>query len=603
MKGYSGSIVNETLAQDAKCIIDEFYNNLNQDYSGSTVYSRNFKYVFSEGVSVGTQMYDKNTLQPLTTPGCYLYIKNSNGAAPNGPALDPNNPALVPITYFIVIWGADGIIDSVTPYSSLTVCQTLPDTYWAMWTTFQVLTVETGSHVENLNNYSNALDSKCALEDLYQLTVDETSTGGSQGGIGFYFYSNIGFGVGTQLYNRDDLSLPLNSPGAHLFVRPPAENSLNNDVFIRDNGVSAPDSYEIVIVGSNGVIESITQYNTITGSCSEDPYEPIEGQDFRFIASKTISPHFGLFDDTLTEVSTPYAFSPVPNYPAVVVSKVSDNYTYILAAGRINDQPVYLSTNNGVSWVSLGFSTTRYEVHISKSGEVMIAETGTNAIEVSNDFGTTFTTFNLNNIITLGTSIAYISKLALSSGGKFITISVYANGITFGDNSYRILKSSDYGNSFSDITNNVGFPFTGAQYNVSIQDALISGDGKYEMYFNYLGVSRYSNDYGQTFSDKAYPLFDWNEAGQISENGQYFMLDSTSSPGRYSTDFGVSTSLGLVANSDTFGLGVSNSGEFSFTGSISSSTSIKYSNNFFNSFTEVSGVPGVGTPYILVDVS
>jgi hypothetical protein len=145
----------------------------------------------------------------------------------------------------------------------------------------------------------------------------------------------------------------------------------------------------------------------------------------------------------------------------------------------------------------------------------------------------------------------------LSSGGKFITISVYANGITFGDNSYRILKSSDYGNSFSDITNNVGFPFTGAQYNVSIQDALISGDGKYEMYFNYLGVSRYSNDYGQTFSDKAYPLFDWNEAGQISENGQYFMLDSTSSPGRYSTDFGVSTSLGLVANSDTFGLGVS----------------------------------------------
>ena len=122
MKGYSGSIVNETLAQDAKCIIDEFYNNLNQDYSGSTIYSRTFKYVFSEGVSVGTQMYDKNTLQPLTTPGCYLYIKNSNGAAPSGPALDPNNSASVPITYFIVIWGSDGIIDSVMPYSSLTVC-------------------------------------------------------------------------------------------------------------------------------------------------------------------------------------------------------------------------------------------------------------------------------------------------------------------------------------------------------------------------------------------------------------------------------------------------------------------------------------------------
>ena len=224
--------------------------------------------VFSEGISIGTQMYDFNTLEPLTTPGCYLYIKNPPGATPNGPALDPNNPTIVPNTYFIVIWGSDGIIDSVTPYSSLTVCQTPPDTYWAMWTTFQVVTEETGSHVETLTNYSNALDSKCALEDLYQLTVDETSTGGGQGGVGFYFYSNIGFGVGTQLYDRDDLSLPLNSSGAHLLVRPPAPNTLNNDVFIRDNGVSAPDSYEIVIVNSNGVIESITQYNTLS-SCPQ----------------------------------------------------------------------------------------------------------------------------------------------------------------------------------------------------------------------------------------------------------------------------------------------------------------------------------------------
>lgn len=122
MKGSSASIVDETLAQDAKCIIDDFYNELSGNYGNTTINSRNFKYVFSEGISVGTQMYDKDTLQPLTTPGCYLYIKNSNGAAPNGPALDPNNQAEVPVTYFIVIWGADGIIDSVTPYISLDSC-------------------------------------------------------------------------------------------------------------------------------------------------------------------------------------------------------------------------------------------------------------------------------------------------------------------------------------------------------------------------------------------------------------------------------------------------------------------------------------------------
>ena len=122
MKGPSASIVDETLAQDAKCIIDDFYNELSGNYGNTTINSRNFKYVFSEGISVDAQMYDKDTLQPLTTPGCYLYIKNSNGAAPSGSALDPDNPTPVPVTYFIVIWGADGIIDSVTQYNTLSSC-------------------------------------------------------------------------------------------------------------------------------------------------------------------------------------------------------------------------------------------------------------------------------------------------------------------------------------------------------------------------------------------------------------------------------------------------------------------------------------------------
>ena len=273
IKGPNGYIKDAPTAQDAKCILDDFYDSFGSAYTSIQQRKKNqLKYVFSDGIVPGTQMYDYDTLQPspiyvIPNGGTYLWIKpqgDIQGNIPSDAALDPDNPATVPDNYYIVIIGSDGIIDSVTQYNTLAPCQTPPDTYWAMWINFQVITEETGSHVETLTNYSNALDSKCALEDLYQLTVDETSTGGSQGGIGFYFYSNIGFGVGTQLYDRDDLSLPLNSPGAHLFVRPPAENSLNNDVFIRDNGVSAPDSYEIVIVNSNGVVESITQYNTLT---------------------------------------------------------------------------------------------------------------------------------------------------------------------------------------------------------------------------------------------------------------------------------------------------------------------------------------------------
>ena len=595
-KGKTSSIINETTAQSTKCIIDDFYDYVSGYYNDVTINYNQFKYVFSDGISVGTQMYDKDTLQPITEAGTYLWIKPPPvGIAPNSPALDPNNAASVPNTYFIVIWGSDGIIDSVTPYSSLTVCQTPPDTYWAMWITFQVVTEETGSHAETLTNYSNALDSKCALEDLYQLTVDETSTGGGKGGVGFYFYSNIGFGVGTQLYNREDPSLPLNSPGAHLLVRPPAENSLNDDVFIRDNGVSAPDSYEIVIVGSNGVVESITQYNTITGSCSEDPYEPVEGQDFRFIAKKSASPYFGLFDDALIEVSAPYTFAPVPNYPDSAVAKVSDNYTYMLTGGVATPEVVHLSTNNGESWGALPFSSTGNEVHISKSGQVIIVESGgynNPLIEVSNNFGGSFTTFNLNNIITLGTSIPVISRVALSSGGKFITISVIGvSGITFGDNNNRILKSSDYGVSFSDITDNVGFPSIGAMYDVSIQDALISGDGKYEIYFNSSGASRYSDDYGETFIDKNYQQTDWNENGQISESGKYFMITGINFEGSYSTDFGVSNTLSTVSGASSQYLGVSSSGEFSFA-SGTLANSLLYSDDFFVTFTPVG--PGSG---------
>ena len=606
--GYS--YVDQPTAIAAKCGMDAYFTDTVQgDYSlAQCAAIPNFKYFSNVGIVVGAQLYDSETNNAIGSSwqGFYLY-RGSTNTATNIPRLylDPLNTAYaVPNDWVILEISANGTIASLAQYNTLAPCQTLPDTYWAMWMNFQVVTLETGSHVENLNNYSNALDSKCALEDLYQLTVDETSIGGGQFGIGFYFYSNIGFGVGTQLYNRDDLSLPLNSPGAHLLVRPPAENSLNNDVFIRDNGVSAPDSYEIVIVGSNGVVESITQYNTITGSCSEDPYEPIEGQDFRFIATKSASPHFGLFDDALIEVSAPYTFAPVPNYPDSVVAKVSDNYTYILTAGVGNPEVVHLSTDNGENWSALPFSSGKDEVHISKSGQVIIAESGVNVIEVSNDFGGSFTTFNLDNIITLGTSVAIINRVALSSGGKFTTISVLALGITAGDNNNRILKSSDYGVSFSDITDNVGFPSIGAQYDVSIEDGLISGDGKYEIYFNAWGASRYSDDYGETFITKNYPQTDWNENGQISESGKYFMITGINFEGSYSTDFGVSNTLSTISTASQQNLGVSNSGEFSFA-SGTLGNSLLYSDDFFVTFTPVGPVLGglVRNPFILVDVS
>ena len=108
----------------------------------------------------------------------------------------------------------------------------------------------------------------------------------------------------------------------------------------------------------------------------DDPYIPVEGQNFRFIAQKDTSPYFGLFDETLTEVSTPYNFADLPNASLTAVSAVSDNFTYMLAAGISSNVPVQLSTNNGESWNTLPFSSNRDNVHISKSGKTMIIETG-----------------------------------------------------------------------------------------------------------------------------------------------------------------------------------------------------------------------------------
>jgi hypothetical protein len=122
-KGKTSTIINQTTAQNAKCIIDDFYDYVNGNYSMVTLSYSQFKYVFSDGISTGTQIYDKDTLQPISESGAYLWVKPPPvGAAPDSPALDPDNATVVPNTYFIVIWGSDGIIDSVTQYNTLSSC-------------------------------------------------------------------------------------------------------------------------------------------------------------------------------------------------------------------------------------------------------------------------------------------------------------------------------------------------------------------------------------------------------------------------------------------------------------------------------------------------
>lgn len=362
-------------------------------------------------------------------------------------------------------------------------------------------------------------------------------------------------------------------------------------------------------LGSSNVLK-IYQGSTLVWPISnenEDDYTPVEGTNFRFLAHKTTSPHFGIFDDQFNEVSTGYTFTSLPDLQTRI-GAISDNFTYMVAAGNGTDKTVLLSTNNGQSWSSLGFSANFRECHMSKSGQVIAIESG-NTLKVSNDYGSNFTTHNLSNVITSGTNVSIIIKTALSSGGKYILCVVWVSGNPSGENNNRYLMSSDYGANFSDVTSTVGFPLNRANNNyVSIQDALVSGDGKYQIYFqgssdsSAYAYSRYSNDYGATFSDKAYQRVDYNENGHISNTGQYFILAKTGQA-YYSDDYGASTSLSTISNTTSTYLGVSNSGKYSFASQTSNSNNIKYSDDFFSTFTLISPPSGVSGNYLLIDIS
>ena len=146
----------------------------------------------------------------------------------------------------------------------------------------------------------------------------------------------------------------------------------------------------------------------------------------------------------------------------------------------------------------------------------------------------------------------------------------------------RILKSIDYGATFSDITSDVGFP--DAIGLVSIKDISISGNGQYQIYFNSLGASRYSNDYGQTFTNKFFPQTSWEGNSSTNQSGQYFTLATNAGGESYSNDYGSTGTLysppALGAYSGFFG--VSNSGQYSLQGSVSSG--FTYSVDSFGSF-------------------
>ena len=111
------TIANETTAPSAKCIIENFYTSLS-DYTNVAKSGVEFKYFATAGLVVGTQLYDYNTDQPLTSAGMGLYVP-SNLGEPDDSSLDPASLATVPDSYDIIIYNSSGVITEIIQYNTI----------------------------------------------------------------------------------------------------------------------------------------------------------------------------------------------------------------------------------------------------------------------------------------------------------------------------------------------------------------------------------------------------------------------------------------------------------------------------------------------------
>jgi hypothetical protein len=137
------TIANETLAPDAKCIIENFYSVTGDNYINISKSGIGFKYFATAGLVVGTQLYDYNTEQPLTTAGLGLYVPESLGE-PSDSALDPNNLSSAPDSYSIIIYNSSGIITEVVQYNDINAICSDPTGPL----TFEVTTTAASTNVE-----------------------------------------------------------------------------------------------------------------------------------------------------------------------------------------------------------------------------------------------------------------------------------------------------------------------------------------------------------------------------------------------------------------------------------------------------------------------
>ena len=364
------------------------------------------------------------------------------------------------------------------------------------------------------------------------------------------------------------------------------------------NGIT-PDGVGKIKLGSADVQE-IYMGSTLVWPL-DTPYVPVEGGELTFISNKETAPYYGLFDANFNEISSNFNFSSLPDAD-LSIAAVSDNLNYMIAARPNNfNNPGYISKNRGVSWTQMSnFNARTGYVYMSKSGRVIIFQNDSGSVNyaISNDHGDSFTTLDVSSLFPSGAILVAISSPSISSDGEVILLNVSFNGTYSPKYSQHVFKSTDYGETFVDISSDIN-PTVG-QYQWF--KSLVSGDGKYQIHFSRNGPSSWSNDYGETFTNKNYPQTVISNTS-ISYDGRYFMFyRGDTQEYSYSTDYGESATFSTILNTRSETSGVSNSGEHSF--AISDSLAlIEYSNDYFDTFTSSNFANGASRPLYIADIS
>ena len=322
------------------------------------------------------------------------------------------------------------------------------------------------------------------------------------------------------------------------------------------------------IPGSNINVEQILQ-GEIIANPNDDPYTPVFG-DAKFIHVDN-SNTLNLYDTSFNVVSPPNPFATLGSNSELL--NASDNYEYL--AVRNGTSGLQVSSDYGQTFSTPSTGTILANnfngCNGSKSGQVLIVldtSSGYNYLQISRDYGQTFS--NITNFPAIPNSpatsidasqVLITRSTSFSSGGKYIALCFRALSVNGSALDYNFW-SNDYGvtwNNF-EVGGVVQFLQRFTIPNISGTGAIIAVIDKQ----NY-AASVYSTDYGQTFNTIDYSALGTSniistQRAAMSYTGEYYNVCAVNAIW-YGDDFQQTFSSNLPTTQSPTNVRMDNSGE------------------------------------------